>query len=207
MKTKLFLAVILAVGINFANAQDKGSLTPVATKGNKIINLGIGFGTLHPVYFGYDYHIGVPPVSVSAEYVFKDGLIDNKASIGAGFYVGFGTHVYEYKGSDYYGTWDYTWTYTDIYVGPRGYFHYQFVDKLDTYAGVFLGFNAESEKYTEDNTGYYSTSNQTNITPEGGGVEYSVFAGVRYYFTNNFAAMGEVGYGISYLNMGLALKF
>lgn len=33
------------------------------------------------------------------------------------------------------------------------------------------------------------------------------FVGARYYFTDNFAVMGELGYGIAVLKIGVALKF
>jgi hypothetical protein len=35
----------------------------------------------------------------------------------------------------------------------------------------------------------------------------SFFVGGRYYFSEFFAAMLELGYGVSYLNIGVALKF
>jgi len=40
-----------------------------------------------------------------------------------------------------------------------------------------------------------------------GGVAYSWFIGGRYYFSDKFAGMLELGYGITYLNLGIALKF
>jgi hypothetical protein len=36
---------------------------------------------------------------------------------------------------------------------------------------------------------------------------WSWFVGGRYYFTDNFAAMLELGYGATYGNIGIAYKF
>ena len=35
---------------------------------------------------------------------------------------------------------------------------------------------------------------------------YSWFVGARYYFTDKLAGMAELGYGITYLNLGVSLK-
>jgi hypothetical protein len=39
-----------------------------------------------------------------------------------------------------------------------------------------------------------------------GGLVWSWFVGGRYYFNDNLAAMAELGYGIAYLNIGVAFK-
>ena len=41
----------------------------------------------------------------------------------------------------------------------------------------------------------------------GRGIAYYWFLGGRYYFTDNLAGLLELGYGIAYLNVGIALKF
>ena len=38
-------------------------------------------------------------------------------------------------------------------------------------------------------------------------IAWSLFVGARYYFRENMAAMAELGYGPSYLNLGLAFSF
>lgn len=86
-------------------------------------------------------------------------------------------------------------------IGGRGTFHYPLVDKLDTYAGILLGYNiSTSKEFGTVTPGYsYHSSN--------GGVVYAAFVGARYYFQNNFGVLGEFGYGISYLTLGVSLKF
>jgi hypothetical protein len=73
------------------------------------------------------------------------------------------------------------------------------VNKLDTYTGLLLGFNIASSKWT-------GTGTETTHASSGG-VAYAWFVGGRYYFTDKFAGMLELGYGITYLNIGVALKF
>jgi hypothetical protein len=161
-------------------------------QGDKVLNLGIGLGST--LYTGSYYKIGVPPISASLEVGVADGILD-KGSIGVGGYLGYSSHKWE---STYlnvaYGT-----KYTNIILGVRGVFHYPLVDKLDTYTGLLLGYNISSVKDYGNYSGYVHAS--------AGGVAYSWFIGGRYYFTDKFAGMLELGYGITYLNLGVALKF
>jgi hypothetical protein len=61
-----------------------------------------------------------------------------------------------------------------------------------------LGFNISSVKDFGTYAGYVHGSS--------GGVVGAWFLGARYYFSDKFAVMGELGYGITYLNLGIALK-
>ena len=152
-------------------------------KGSKVLNLGIGFGS---TYYGSFYSSRTPSLSASFEAGVMDGILD-KGSIGVGGYLGYSSA----KWTNYYKT-------TNIIFGARGSFHYPLVDKLDTYTGLLLGYNIYSYK---DYTGY------TGFHGSAGAVTIAWFAGARYYFSNNFAAMAEIGYGISYLTLGVSLKF
>jgi len=38
------------------------------------------------------------------------------------------------------------------------------------------------------------------------GICYSAFVGARYHFNDKFAAYGEIGYGISALELGISFK-
>lgn len=67
-----------------------------------------------------------------------------------------------------------------------------------------LSYNLLNYTYTDNDpssTNYFIGENYASnvgITP---------FLGARYFFTNNFAGMVEFGYGMSYVNIGLAYKF
>ncbi len=160
-------------------------------KGEKVLNLGIGFGGT--LYSGGYYTSRIPPVSASFEVGVKDNLFDEKSSLGVGGYLGFTGAKWQY------GNWGYK--NSSVIVGVRGVLHYQLVEKLDTYTGLLLGYNiVKSEEFGTDLGGY-------NYSSSSSGVAYSWFVGGRYWFSEKFAGMLELGYGISYLNIGVSLKF
>ncbi len=147
-------------------------------QGQKDANIGIGLGAT----FGTG-SVQLPPVSFSLDYGFNDNI-----SIGG--YVGYSSFKEEVM------SW--SWKYTYIIVGVRGAYHLALVDKLDTYAGVMLGYNIASAKFAGSHNGIPE--------PKVGGIAYSGFVGARYHFGDKFGVFGEVGYGIALLNLGLTLK-
>ena len=186
MKIKsLLLVAVFAFGFLFANAQ-------VVQQGDKVLNLGIGLG--NALYRGGGYTSSIPPISGSLEVVIKDGLFDGNGAIGVGGYLGYAASKWKYS------SFDYGWKYSSIIIGPRGYLHYNFLEDLDTYAGVMLGYNiVTSSQFGSYSYGGYSASSS--------GVIFSGFVGARYYFSDNLAGMLELGSGIAYINIGIALKF
>jgi hypothetical protein len=184
MKKLLLLFVIGCFTLTQLVAQES-----TYNKGDKVLNIGIGFGTT--LYSGTYYKSQIPPISGSLEFGVADNILE-KGVIGVGPYVGYSSYKYEYSG------WG--WKYSNIIVGARGNFHYPLINKLDTYTGLLLGYNISSSKEFGTYSGYdYKASS--------GGVVWSWFIGGRYYFSDNFAAMLELGYGVAYLNLGIALKF
>jgi hypothetical protein len=155
-------------------------------KGDKVLNLGIGFGSTY--WGGFGYSGLVPPLSASFEVAILDELIQGKGSVGVGGYVGFSS----YKWADYY-------RYSNFIIGPRGTFHYPLVDNLDTYAGLVIGYRIHTSTWVGSGT-------EIGDNASGGPIS-SGFIGARYYFSDYFAAMAELGYGIAYLTLGVALKF
>jgi len=189
---KLFitLAVIFAY-VSASTAQDD-----VFQKGDVVIHAGVGLGSY---LGGTGYKSTLPPIIISGEYGLTDALIKKtgKGYVGVGGYLAYSANKYEI------GTYDndkYGWKYSYIIVGARGAFHYQFIPKLDTYAGVMLGYNIASSSY-------YGYSGYTGTASSAGGFAYSGFAGARYYFSDKLAVFAEVGYGIAALELGIALKF
>lgn len=176
-KTLILTALVLSIAVT-AGAQN------TFNKGDKVLNFGLGLG--NAIYTGGYYSTVVPPVSASFEVGILDHLFDDKSSIGVGGYMGYMSYKYDHSIYDY--------KISSFILSTKGAFHYQLVDKLDTYAGLLIGLNFESDN--DPNNDWSSTSLRT-----------SEFIGARYYFTNNFAGMAELGYGIAYLNIGVALKF
>ncbi|GGC31119.1 hypothetical protein GCM10011386_23880 [Parapedobacter defluvii] len=147
-------------------------------QGDKLLNIGVGLGS----QFMAAGAKGTPPVGLSLEFGVSD-----KISVGG--YAGYAGAKVETVVGD--------WKYNYIIVGGRGSYHFDFgVENLDPYAGVLLGYNIAS------------VSTDTNLpTASAGGFIWGAHAGARYFFSPKFGAFAEVGYGIAWLNVGVALKF
>lgn len=157
----------LLSSVSLAQAQD------IFAKGDKVINAGIGLGSS----FG---SLSLPPLSVSFDYGVADKLVDGEnGSISVGGVLGLAGSSYANIGL----------------IGARGAFHYQFAPKLDTYAGLMLGYN-----YINWKSGYNSSFASYNS------FGYNVFIGARYFFTENIGAFAELGYGIAYTTIGASFR-
>lgn len=184
MKKLLLLLLVVVFAFTQLLAQES------TFKGDKVVNFGIGLGST--LYTGSYYKTAVPPISASME-VGIVSLLNDKATIGIGGYLGYSSYKENIYSSTYY------WSSSDLIIGARGTFHYALLDKLDTYAGLILGARIESWKW-------HGTGTEPSHSSSGG-LASSEFIGARYYFSNNFAVMGELGYGIAWLTLGVALKF
>jgi hypothetical protein len=183
MKKLILLFVVAAFSLTQMLAQES-----TFAKGDKVLNLGIGFGGR---YSGSGMTTSVPPISASFEVGVKDGVVE-KGSIGIGGMLAYSAHKWEYAG------WG--WKYSSIVIGARGTFHYPLVNKLDTYTGLLIGYDISTASEYGISTGYpYDNSY--------GGFTYAWFVGARYYFSDSFAAFGELGVGVTIFNIGAALKF
>jgi len=186
MKKLLFILAAALIGFQ-SQAQES-----TFNSGNVVFNAGIGFGTA--LYRGVGYRSTLPPVSISGEYGLMEDFITEKMTLGIGGYLGFASS----KFTSTFGNeeWGYKYNYTVI--GVRGAVHYPLVDKLDTYGGLMISYNAVSVK----EVGEVPVGNSS----ESGRVGFSAYVGGRYYFSEHFAGMAELGYGIAYLNLGIAYK-
>jgi len=183
MKKLITFAVALLLALPSVNAQES-----MFNLGDKVVNLGIGLG--NTLYSGTYYSMGVPPVSLSYEQAVADQILE-KGVIGVMGYVGYTSYKYDYLG------WGYK--YSNIILGAGGLFHYPLIDKLDTYAGILLGYNIA-------NASEFGTSIGWDYSATSGGFVFSGFVGARYYFAPKFAAFAQVGYGIAYLTLGVSIK-
>jgi opacity protein-like surface antigen len=104
-------------------------------------------------------------------------------------------------------TFNYEQSWTSIYFVPRvvWYFHDWFIEEaddfpsnIDLYAGIGIGFNFISHKRPEN----------IDLEDNGGfNFGYHVFAGARYYFKPYASVFAELGYGLSFLNVGLTIRY
>lgn len=183
MKKIVAFAVVILFSLPALQAQES-----MFNLGDKVINLGIGLG--NTFYTGTYYTRGVPPVSLSYEQAVADEILE-KGVIGVLGYVGYTSYKYDYLG------WGYK--YSNIILGAGGLFHYPLIDKLDTYAGILLGYNIASA--TE-----FGTSTGWDYNATSGGFVFSGFIGARYYFSEKFAAFAQLGYGVAYLTLGVSIR-
>ena len=78
-------------------------------------------------------------------------------------------------------------------------FHYQFVPKLDTYAGLMLGYHFTSVSSTAPAEHYESSIAASAF-------DMGVILGARYFFTPRIGAFTELGYTLPYWNLGVTFK-
>ncbi len=188
MKKLIIIVAAVCFGAVQANAQET-----TITKGTNIASLGIGFGgTLYSGLAGSGVS-RTPAFSVSYERGIVDHLWDDRSVIGVGGILGYAHASYDYSG------WG--WSSNSFVIGARGALHYAFLDKLDTYTGLMLGYNIASTTWNGAGSELWGGSDSF------GGFEWSWFVGARYYFTDQFAAFAELGYGIAILNIGVSMKF
>jgi hypothetical protein len=180
---KLFVSTIAFFALlHISYAQDK-----VFVKGDKVVGASLGF--VSTTYAGSGWKNTFPPISFTGEYGIVDELINGKASIGVGAELGFAGMKYTTTALATSSVSSYN--YSVIRLGARGLFHYQFIDNLDTYVGLFMGYDIVSGKEN------FATS------------EYDgdLYVGARYYLTDDIAIMAEIGSNISLFSIGVAYKF
>jgi hypothetical protein len=153
---KIILLSVFVVAFFAAKAQ-----SPIFVKGDKVANLGVGL------------NYSRIPIYIAGDYCISDGILD-KGSIGVGAYAGISYYYYHFYSKSLY-----------FNVGARGSFHYPFLDKLDTYAGLSLGIDTW-------NTYFFNVGS---------------FIGARYYLTEKLGVFGELAYGgVGYLTAGITFK-
>jgi hypothetical protein len=178
MKKTIKILSVLCIGSLFAGQIYAQS--PTFVKGDNVAGATIGFGGYYSgVYWSGTGVSRLPFIAAYYEKCVKDNLFDENSSFGIGGMIG---HTSITAGSR---------KASNTVIGARGVLHYAFVDKLDTYGGIMLGFDI------------YNSSHWAGSS----GLGFSAFLGARYYVTEKFAVLAELGYGVSNINLGVSLKF
>ncbi|MDQ3051779.1 MAG: hypothetical protein M3Q95_12890 [Bacteroidota bacterium] len=193
---KIFLVVsAFMIAATSLNAQNT---TETFAKKDNVLGFGFGIGGVYGItsvssqspVFGVQYDRGIIELGFGGV-------------IGVGGFMGYKSIVDKYD--------DFTGTYKDkfsiLIFGARGTFHYDLfrVKNLDTYAGSMIAFHSVSHKRDYPNN--YPNYNGPGRKTPGSAAYPSIFAGAKYYFAPQVAAYAEVGYGVSWLTMGIAFKF
>jgi hypothetical protein len=182
------------------------------TKGQKDLNIGIGFGSRYYTRASfYSNYSSTPVISIALE-------VGVTEEISVGGYFGFASSKWEYSGGDFCnngnGNGGGFYNYTDTYhwnfymLGVRGAYHFAKLiqnDKIDLYAGAMLGDNFA--RYTFSTTAPCPEHHAFYGTSYYGGFIFTGLLGCRYHINEHFGAFAELGYGVSYLTAGLNYKF
>ncbi|MEM9886651.1 MAG: hypothetical protein AAF849_12230 [Bacteroidota bacterium] len=155
---------------------------PHFSKGQIDVNAGIG---LLRTFYSNTSTV-MPPLSVSAEY----GITD---AISVGGFIGLSTAREDWFGGNV--------NYTFFILGARGSYHFNIFDKMDTYAGLMLGYNNVSANFDDVFDGDFYDYNAAASA-----MALSAYVGGRYNIKEQISIYGELGYGISVLNLGISIK-
>ncbi|MCC5937923.1 MAG: hypothetical protein JJU34_11640 [Lunatimonas sp.] len=163
-------------------------------QGTQVIAVGVGIGSS---LGSFNYSSQIPAISLQYERgVWQAGDV---GVISLGGYAGYKGFSYKTSSGNFEATskWNYT------ILGLRSAFHYQGIenDRLDLFGGLMFSYNILNYSY-EDNTGSSAVSSGNFGSSAG----MTIYVGGRYYFMENVAAFAELGYGVSYLNLGLAFR-
>jgi hypothetical protein len=181
------IKLILVTALVFWASSGLHAQESVILQGDKVINFGMGVGSY---LGGAKYSVTIPQMSGSFEYCVKDDLFDEYSALGLGGYMAYTANKFEHRSGE--GV-DYSY----FLLGARLNYHHQFVEKLDTYAGILYGYKAISSSAYG---GYDGDLVHGEFIP-------AVFVGGRYYLFSGFSLFAELGYGISALEFGLSFKF
>jgi hypothetical protein len=158
---KKFLSVLLLAVVGMTAGSAYAN--GVFAKNDLLGSITLGFGN------GFGQRVAI-------DYGVADGWLDGKASLGVGASVN--------------NTIGWNFNYDAISVVANCSFHYQFVDKLDTY--VVAGFGG----------GIAMAENHF-----GGGIDWTSAVGLRYYFSNTTAFNFEAGHTAGcFVNLGLTFR-
>ncbi|MCQ2973944.1 MAG: hypothetical protein MJ211_03960 [Bacteroidales bacterium] len=157
---KVIFILLAIVSLNLCST--KNSNAQIFGVGNLGLNFGFGAGNAD-----YTNHNGifVPTFNFALDYGFLGNIINGKGAISGGGYFGIG------QGSEKYSDGklqDARWR-----IGTRGALHYQFVENLDTYGCVNVGYR--HDKFKWDGISNNASDGKFEIFPS---------AGVRYMFGN-----------------------
>lgn len=157
------------------------------SKGDYLLNIGVGIGS---PFFGSGYSTSLP---VNPGISYEKGITDE---ISVGGQVAYASSKYNVNlpGANY------SFKQNAFYIGARGSYHFNELLKLDpkfdVYGGASLGYVVAS---VSDSQGFNGTT--------GSGIGFGLFAGGKYYFSNNTGLFAELGYqSLAVLNVGVTFK-
>jgi hypothetical protein len=165
---KLTLTLIFVAIFSFTSKAQYDDLYTFE-KGKSLIGVNVGVG------IGHDNRTAV---TASYEYGLTN-LFADECTLGGGFFGGFYKNKLNSEEEKIY------------IAGVKMNVHYQFVDRLDTYAGFAPNFNIRTYKLEKDTAKF----------------NCYVHIGGRYYLTNWLGVFAEMSTGFNNFSGGFSVKF
>jgi len=128
------------------------------------------------VGFGGGMYTGTGAIPIAVEFNF----LNFEKNIQAGVFASYSSTSENFGYND-------EWKYTYIVIAAQGNYHFMPGEKLDPFAGISLGYDIASVKYSGPYAGLYPN-------PSVGGIFFSAQAGLNYWFTDKIAGQLRVGY-------------
>lgn len=197
MKNILFVLVaFFTFTLTSANAQNN----KVFKKGN--FNTSVGIGLL-PTYFADNAQVNMMPINLRVGYNIADHF---NVNLYTGFSSSTSKAIQDHNGN----TRDYDNNF--LMIGLRGELHAAKTDKFDIYGGFMIGYNKAFVNETiyvdgvVENPIDAPSNEPTTFKPQGSKVLFSGFIGATYFVNPKMGIFGEVGYGVSLVNLGASFK-
>ncbi len=179
------------------------SIATVNAQSSSKLQLSAGVGVV-PTFFKDQVTTNVPPISLTLGY-----KVAEKFSLSA-FASYSSTTSATIKYND--GSTN-VFTNDMLMIGIRPAVHFVNLDKWDVYGGFSLAYNVPMVNVdnTPSDEPLYGDDKPNTPTPSfyreaENNFTYSGFVGASYLVKKNFGIFGEVGYGISLLNVGVTYK-
>ncbi|NOS92593.1 MAG: hypothetical protein HOP30_11765 [Cyclobacteriaceae bacterium] len=179
MSKRISSVVVIVVAIvTSLNAQSQ------IKKGEKLLNIGFGVNS---------YYNGGIPLSAILEVG-----VTPQITVGGGI---------DYLSYDYGYNYSTRRSFTALYIGARGSYHFNELLKIndnrfDVYGGLSLGYRSFSWSDNYNNSYYGLDSNY------GSGIFLGIHIGGRYYFTDHIGGFLELGgLGSTNARIGVTFKF
>jgi hypothetical protein len=189
-RRKIFIGILMVIGfltITNVYSQKSAPLDPMS-QGTWVAGIGIGAGT-HVWGNGYGFGPGFKAFFENGTFQLGPGVL----TLGGEF--GFSYFSYHWT----FGRITYREYWLNNMFGARSAYHYGWkVPGLDTYGGIPLGLGFTSNAHNSA-LGYLPSH---VIYPYLG-----IFFGASYFFNDMIGVNGEVGYNVTYANIGVIFKF
>jgi hypothetical protein len=183
MIVRMLLIVIGLFAMTHVYSQKSAPVDPM-DKGSWVISVGAGPAT-HIFRNGYGFGPGFKIFFENGTWQLGPGVL----TLGGEF--GFSFFSYKF-GKGYHESW------LNYMVGARSAYHYGWkLHGLDTYAGIPLGIGFSVHSY--DN--YVGYKGYSPVFPYLG-----VFVGASYFFNDRIGLNGELGYNVTYANLGVIFR-